>query len=134
MKFDLIVEDNRAAARLDEMGDRAGDTRRLFRLLAPELYDAQARRFQRGFSLDGKRYDLVITGALRRSLTTRSKSAGPRGGGNILNIGAREMRFGTSVYYSRFLRKRGFNIVGLDPQARDAMTNRTRAFLMGDLR
>lgn len=126
MIFAIGVEGDRAAAAgLTAMGRRAGDGRRLFRQIAPAFYDAQQRQFRRGFSRDGKHYTLVDTGHLRESLTRQHAP------GNVLRIGRSEMRFGTSVFYARFLTQRGFRILNVDRQLRGDAADRTREFILG---
>jgi hypothetical protein len=124
--LELDVEGDRAAAAgLAEMGRRAADGRRLFRHIAPAFYDAERRAFRRGFSRDGKHYTLIDSGRLMESLTRRRHPE------NVLDIGGSEMRFGTSVFYARFLRKRGFQPLNVDRLLRDDIEQRTREFIIG---
>jgi hypothetical protein len=148
--FDLTVTGNKeVTAHLRGMAERA-DATRLFRAMAPELYEAQERKFRAGWSKsklvsyrrhtvtrgknkgrqtirdvrDVTRYTLVDTGDLRESLTNREDER------NILRITPVEMTFGTDVYYAKFLVKRGFRLPFLDLRTRKDMRERARVFLL----
>lgn len=146
-----------ASARVHGMADRARDTAPLWRNLAPVLVDAERRRFLRGFTKktsgaitvivrrpnakrsqvtqrsSRRRYSLVETGRLRRSLTKRSLTA-TGGPDTVMNTSGDEMQFGTSVFYAKFLRKRGFKLIDLDRTARGQINTHVRSFLIGGRR
>lgn len=143
-----------AAHRLEAMGERAIDARPLWRHISPVLLDAERRQFVRGFTKrtssavpvlvhrpksgrttrqrrSRRRYSLVDTGRLRRSLTKSSLSRTGGGADTIMDASHDELRFGTTVYYAKFLRKRGFSLISIDRQARGSITEHTTKFLIG---
>lgn len=155
MRLELVKKgDVEARARLEAMGLRAGDARPLWDEIAPILLGAERRKFARGFtksiiigqrltlrrfSRSGaagevhtinirrrSRYSLVDTGRLRDSLTIF------RAPGQQLDAQPDELKFGTHVFYARFLRKRGFRLVTLDKAARADISDKVSAYLTGD--
>lgn len=142
--------DEQAAARLREMGDRVRDARPLWNELAPIVMRAESRKFDRGFTkstvigtrmtLRGfkggarghvhetnrrrrTRYTLIDTGRLRRSLITF------RAPGQILDPKPDELRYGTSVFYAKILRRRGFKIIQIDKTGRREIAVKVARYL-----
>lgn len=137
------------------LGHRATDARPLWRNIAPVLLDGERRLFQRGFTKktskavailirrprtgktvrqrrSRRRWSLVDSGRLRRSLTKRTL-VNVAGADTIMDPSDGELRFGTSVFYARFLLKRGFNLITLDRVGWAEINEKTLEFLKGDL-
>lgn len=126
------VDAKRVARNIHGMGRRAEDARPLWRSIAPVLLDAEERTFRKGFSKAGgsnrprrARYTLIDTGRLRKSLVSY------RAPGQVLWLNEPQtMRYGTNVFYAKFLRKRGFKLISIDRLAREEMKRRTIRYLI----
>lgn len=141
-----------------KMAARSVDARPLWRHVAPVVVDSERRRFLSGFTKKTSgafpvlirrpgakraltqqrhsrtRYSLVDTGHLRRSLTKRSITTTGGGADTVFNVGRGEMEFGTSVFYARFLRKRGFTLIQVDRPGRAEIQRHVKRFLIGEHR
>lgn len=147
--------DEHAEARLRAMGDRARDARPLWNEVAPVVMDAQQRKFTRGWTKSEvvgtrltlrnfqggargeiretrrrqrTRYTLVLSGRLKRSLIRF------RAPGMILDAQEHELRYGTGVFYARFLRKQGFKIIQIDKRGREQIAEKVADFLAAPAR
>jgi hypothetical protein len=141
-----------------KMAARSADPRPLWRQIAPVVVDAERRQFLRGFTKKTSqavpvlirrpgakrsltrqrhsraRYSLVDSGHLRRSLTKRSITTTGGGPDTVFNTSRFDMEFGTSVFYARFLRKRGFTLITVDRTGRAEIQGHVKRFLIGDHR
>lgn len=134
LRLDLTVDGDEATSlRMEEMARRATDLRPLWRRMGPVLRHAEERKFATGFTKStttdtGRRrrarYTLIDSGALKESLTLI-------GGENVMDEGPLSLRFGTSVFYAKFLRKRGFTLIPVTQQLRRDMTRTALDYFMG---
>lgn len=151
LSLDLTVHGDEAATlRMEEMAHRATDLRPLWRRLGPVLRHSEERKFAAGFTkstvvghelrlvgfgTEGEaiksrarrrrsRYTLIDSGRLKESLTLL-------GGENVMDEGLLSLRFGTSVFYAKFLRERGFRLIPVTQQLRREMTRTALDYFMG---
>lgn len=150
MRLEIKVEgDHLATLHLRSLAERADNLQPLFQLMRPALEDSEKEKFRTGWSKstlrsygfhtptrgkrkgqrtirelrDVKRYTLVDTGRLRESLTLASPE-------NVFHAGRYDLEFGTSVFYARFLKKRGFNLIPVNKRLRERLSGITRDYLL----
>ena len=152
MILDLTVRgDERATEHVQGLARRMGNLEPLFTLMAHDLYRSERRQFEQGFTkgivigeelrLTGfgtpaerirsrkrrrrVRYTLRDTGRLERSLTLLSSPD------NVLHPGRDGLEFGTSVFYAKFLKRQGFNLVPITKRLREDLSGTALDYFLG---
>lgn len=137
-----INGDREAAARLQRLGDRAGNARPVLNKVVDQLIDVERQRFQSGrfkrlapSTRARKRREgldprpLRASGALMRSLTQRSAP------NQLLQVSNTELVFGTKLYYARF-HELGQGVpkrkpIDVTPKQREPIAHTILDFIMG---